>query len=68
MAEGQITRKEVIEDEALNWGGDYAKTMEGAIAKNKEFVASLLAMNEANKLLRGSVSQKEYIENQKKVN
>lgn len=68
MAEGQITRKEVIEDEALNWGGDYAKTMEAAIAKNKEFVASLLAMNEANKLLRGSVSQKEYIENQKKVN
>lgn len=58
MAEGQITRKEVIEDEALNWGADYAKTMEAAIAKNKEFVASLLAMNEANKLLRGSVSQK----------
>ena len=68
MAEGQITRKEVIEDEALNWGGDYAKTMEAAIAKNKEFVGVILEMHKAGSLLRGSTNQKELSENTKKVN
>lgn len=68
MAEGQITRKDIIEDQALNWGGEYAKIMDQAIGKNKEFLTGLLAMNDANNLLRNSANQKDYVENQKKVN
>lgn len=60
MSEGQITRKDIITDEALNWGADYAKEMEVAIAKNKEFAASVIAMNEANNKLRKSQDQTEY--------
>lgn len=66
--EGQITRNDIITDEALNWGEDYKKTMEAAIGKNKEFVAGILAMHEANKLLRGSIDQKQFAENTKKLN
>ena len=68
MSEGQITRKDIITDEALNWGEDYKKTMEAAIGKNKEFATSILVMNEANKLLRGSTDQKQFAENTKKFN
>ncbi|SHF89577.1 tape measure domain-containing protein [Flavobacterium fluvii] len=68
MAEGTITRKDIITDDALNWGEDYKKTMELAIGKNKEFAISILEMNEANKLLRGSTNQKEFAENSKKLN
>lgn len=68
MAEGTITRKDIIEDQALNWGGEYAKIMDQAIGKNKEFLTGLLAMNDANNLLRNSANQKDYVENQKKVN
>jgi tape measure domain-containing protein len=68
MAEGQITRKDIITDEALNWGPDYAKAMEAAITANKKFADSILAGNEANNLLRSSSNQKEFIENQKKAN
>jgi len=68
MSTGQITRKEIIEDEALRWGEDYAKLMEKAIGKNKEFVESILALNEANKQLRASGNQKELAENQRLAN
>jgi tape measure domain-containing protein len=68
MGDGQITRKDIITDEALNWGEDYKKTMEAAIGKNKEFVAGILEIHEANKLLRGSIDQKQFTENSKKIN
>ncbi|MES2796655.1 MAG: phage tail tape measure protein [Bacteroidota bacterium] len=68
MAEGTITRKEIITDEALAWGGEYAKTLDLAIGKHKEFVQGVLALNDANNLLRASNNQKDYVENQKKVN
>jgi len=58
--EGTITRKDIIQDEALNWGSEYAKIMEAAISKNKEFLNGLLAMNDANNPLRNSANQKEY--------
>ena len=45
---GQITRKDIITDDAISWGNDYAKILEAAISKNKEFVASVIAINEAN--------------------
>lgn len=68
MAEGTITRKEIITDEALAWGGEYAKTLDLAIGKNKEFVTAIVALNEANNKLRGSFDQKAFIENQKSLN
>lgn len=68
MAEGTITRKDIIQDDAINWGAEYAKIMDMAIGKNKEFASGILAINDANNLLRASNTQKEYIENQKKVN
>jgi tape measure domain-containing protein len=66
--EGTITRKEIITDEALAWGGEYAKTLDLAIGKNKEFVTAIVALNEANNKLRGSFDQKAFIENQKSLN
>lgn len=68
MADGTITRKDIISDEALAWGGEYAKTLDLAIGKNKEFVTAIVALNEANNKLRGSFNQTEYIEHQKKLN
>lgn len=61
MSDGQITRKDVITDEALNWGADYAKLMDQAIGKNKEFVTGILAMHEANNKLRRSENQTDYL-------
>ena len=61
MAEGTITRKDIITDDALNWGPDYAKGMEAAIGKNKEFVTGILAMHDANNKLRRSENQTDFI-------
>lgn len=68
MAEGTITRRDIIEDDALNWGADYAKTLDEAIVKNKEFVETIVALNAENQKLRNTTNQKEYLEAQKKVN
>jgi len=61
MAEGTITRKEIITDEALAWGGEYAKTLDLAIGKNKEFVDSIILLNAENVKLRRSENQTEFI-------
>ncbi|QIH39737.1 phage tail tape measure protein [Flavobacterium sp. Sr18] len=61
MSDGQITRNDIITDDALNWGPDYAKGMEVAIAKNKEFVAGILTMHLANEKLRKSQNQTDFI-------
>jgi len=63
-----ITRKEIIEDEALKWGEQYVKMLDPAIAKNKEFVQSLILLYEANKKVRSSSNEKDYLENSKKSN
>lgn len=68
MAEGQITRKDIIADDAISWGADYAKTLDLAIGKNKEFVTAIVSLSEANNRLRGSFNQAEFVENQKRVN
>jgi chromosome segregation ATPase len=65
---GQITRKEIIEDEAIVWGPEYAKNVDLAVKKNKEFVDSIISLVEANNKLRGSSNAKELAENQRKVN
>lgn len=68
MAEGTITRRDIISDDALNWGQDYVKNLEGAIGKNKEFVQSIIALNEANNATRNSKNEKELQENIKRTN
>jgi len=60
--------KDIIEDGAIDWGKDYVTNMEAAIAKNKEFVESILALNAANAKVRGAGSQKELQEATKKAN
>lgn len=65
---GATTRKEIIEDDAIIWGKDYATYVQQAVDKNKEFVASILAMNEANKSVKSSSNTKELAENQKRYN
>jgi len=63
-----ITRRDIIEDEALKWGEEYSKMLQPALDKNKEFVDSIIALSEANKKLRASANDKEYILNLKQTN
>lgn len=64
---GQITRREIIEDEALKWGSEYSKYMKDAIAANREFVSTLIALNEENIKLRKSENQIYYIKQQNEI-
>lgn len=68
MSSGAITRKQIIEDDAIRWGEEYVKSLSPAIEKNKEFVQTILALNEANQKLRGSSNSKEFNENLKTSN
>lgn len=61
MSSGTITRRDIIEDDALRWGKEYAKTLEQAIAKNQEFVQSIMVLNAENVKLRRSENQTEYL-------
>jgi len=40
MAKGTITRKDIIEDEALRWGDDYAKQMKKAVSAQNQLLKS----------------------------
>lgn len=46
-----IKRKDIISDDALNWGKEYSKAIKKAIKQNKKFEKSL---NKINKKLRKS--------------
>jgi hypothetical protein len=67
MAEGTITRKDIITDDALRWGDEYAKTLNDAIAKNREFVDSIILLNAENVKLRRSENQTEFIKQKNEV-
>lgn len=64
---GQITRKDIITDEALRWGSEYAKLLDDAIAKNKEFVDGIIAINAENVKLRRSENQTEFLKQKNEV-
>jgi len=64
---GQITRKDIITDEALRWGSEYAKVMEEAIGKNREFVDTIVALNAENVKLRRSENQTEFLKQKNEV-
>ena len=61
MANGLITRKDIIEDQALTIGTDYAKNMQPAIEANKQLVASLKEMAPLINAFRKTDSQQAYI-------
>jgi hypothetical protein len=67
MAEGTITRKDIITDGALKWGDEYARTLNEAIVKNKEFVDSIILLNKENVKLRRSEDQTEFIKQKNEV-
>lgn len=58
---GVITRKDIIEDEALRFGVEYAKNVEIAISKNKELVNSLNSIESLAKQIRNAKTNTEYI-------
>ena len=61
MPNGIITRKELIEDQAMNIGPDYAKNMQPAIDANKQLVASLKELAPLINAFRKTDSQQAYI-------
>ena len=62
-----ITRKQIIEDEAIRWGEEYVKNLQPAVDKNKEFIASILALNEANNQLRNSQNNKQFFRTKEEI-
>lgn len=58
---GIITRKDIIEDEALKWGPEYGNQVQIAIDKNKEWSKSILEIIKNQKLIKDAPSQKEYL-------
>jgi hypothetical protein len=61
MANGVITRKDIIEEQALTIGTEYAKNMQPAIEANKQLVASLKEMAPLINAFRKTDSQQAYI-------
>lgn len=68
MSDGLITRKDIITDDALNWIPEYRAGILEITKVQKDFVSSILALNEANSKSRSSSNPKELAENQKKTN
>jgi len=59
-SKGIITRKDVIEEEALTWGPDYAKNTQIAIDKNKEFVQGIVQIATIQQKIKESTSNSQY--------
>lgn len=63
----QITRKDIIADDAVKWGSDYVKEVEKAIGKNQEFINSMKILNDLAKDSRLAKNINEFTEAQKKA-
>ncbi|OCB77949.1 hypothetical protein [Flavobacterium crassostreae] len=59
--DGIITRRDIIEDQAMTIGSEYAKNMQPAIEANKQLVASLKEMAPLVNAFRKTDSQQAYI-------
>ena len=68
MANGVITRKDIIEDQAMSIGPDYAKGMQQAITANKELVSSLKEMAPLVSAIRKADNQQAYLEAKQQEN
>lgn len=66
--DGLITRKDIIEDDALNLGPEYAKNMQQAIKANKELVASLKEMAPLVNTLRNVTNQQDFVKAKQEEN
>ncbi|HEX8576980.1 MAG TPA: phage tail tape measure protein [Flavobacterium sp.] len=58
---GIITRKDIIEDEALKWGEIYTENIKEAIKQNKILVESVKELNKQVQAFKVANSQKDYI-------
>jgi DNA repair exonuclease SbcCD ATPase subunit len=58
---GTITRKDIIEDDALNFGKEYADNVEVAIEANQKLVESAKALNKVANDYRKSTNQNDFI-------
>lgn len=56
MADGIITIQDVITDEALKWGDEYAKNVDLAINKNNQLVAAALQLKAVYTQLQGATN------------
>lgn len=62
MAKGDvITRKDIIQDDALNWGNEYATQLEKAIKKNEEFKKGIQDIVNAQKGIKGADNNSTYL-------
>lgn len=68
MANDQITRSDIISDDAIKWGSEYVKYVNEAIGKNKEFVDALKVLNEQTSKGRLAKDVQAFVEAQKKAN
>lgn len=59
---GIITRKDIIENEALEFGITYAENVEKAISANNKLIGTVKIMNGLVKDFQNAKTQKEYIE------
>ncbi len=60
--DGVITRRDVIEDEALNWGKEYADNVKQAIGANKELIEAVKTLNEQSAKIKSADTNKAFVE------
>jgi TP901 family phage tail tape measure protein len=60
-SKGIITRKDIIEDEALVFGKTYSDNLQEAITANNQLVVSVKELNKQVLAFKGANSQKDYI-------
>lgn len=60
-SKGIITRKDVIEEEALNWGPDYQKQVQIAIDSNQKWVKSIKDIYDAQQSIRAAQNNTDFI-------
>lgn len=58
--DGTITREDIIKDNALTWGPEYAKQVKEAINANKEFLNGLREINTLSNSIRGGGGNNDY--------
>ena len=63
---GTITIKELITDDAINWGSAYQKNVEKAIATNQQFVASVKELVALYPQLKAVKSEGDYVASKEK--
>jgi hypothetical protein len=66
MATGNITRKDLITDEGLSWGSEYAKNLQIAIDKNDELIKSSKQLFTLYQQLQGVANNKQLVAIQNK--